>query len=363
MVENIAIQVGRTGVLTPVAHLRPVRVAGSVVSRATLHNEDEIRRLDIRIGDTAIIRKAGDVIPEVVEILPNLRMGAERVFLMPPTCPVCGSLVERRAIGTGQATSAAHYCTNPNCYAAEREKLIHFVSRKGFDIVGLGEKIVEQLVEEGLVSDFADIFELTVGDLTPLERFAETKAEKIIVSIESRKQVALEKFLFALGIRHVGEETALLIAGNLGAISGQSIEGFADVIDQFPGVTLDQWRSIKGIGVKSAEALREWFGDEKNIDMLDRMLASSVEVRIAVDVTLSDTRFQGKTFVLTGELEHFTRDEAKAMIRKYGGTAAESVSKKTDYVVAGAHAGSKLAKAESLGVSVLDEEGFERLLS
>ncbi len=364
MVEDIAVQVGRTGVLTPVAHLRPVRVAGSVVSRATLHNEDEIRRLDIRIGDTVVIRKAGDVIPEVVEVLPNLRNGSERIFAMPANCPVCASPIERRAIGVGREMSAAHYCTNQSCYAAEREKLIHFVSRKGFDIVGLGEKIVEQLVEEGLVSDFADIFELTAGDLAPLERFAETKAEKIVASIAGKKRVSLEKFIFALGIRHVGEETALLIAGNLGSLSAGS-EGITDigsVISVFPRVSPEGWQGVKGIGVKSAEALVAWFGSEKNIEMLERMRTSGVEIDFSVVEEPVDTRFAGKTFVLTGELERFTRDEAKAMIRKYGGTAAESVSRKTDYVVAGPHAGSKLAKAESLGVTVLDEEGFLQLL-
>ena len=364
VVEDIAIQVGRTGVLTPVAHLRPVRVAGSIVSRATLHNEDEIRRLDIHIGDTIVIRKAGDVIPEVVEVLPNLRNGSERTFDMPANCPVCGSSIERRAIGVGREMSAAHYCTNQSCYAAEREKLIHFVSRKGFDIVGLGEKIVEQLVEEGLVSDFADIFELTAGDLAPLERFAETKAEKIVASIESKKRVSLEKFIFALGIRHVGEETALLIAGNLGSLSTGS-EGIMDigsVITAFPRVSPEGWQSVKGIGVKSAEALVAWFDSEKNIEMLERMRTSGVEIDFSAVEEPVDTRFSGKTFVLTGELERFTRDEAKAMIRKYGGTAAESVSRKTDYIVAGPHAGSKLAKAESLGVTVLDEEGFVKMV-
>jgi DNA ligase (NAD+) len=212
VVEDIVVQVGRTGVLTPVAHLRPVRVAGSTVSRATLHNEDEIQRLDIRIGDTVVIRKAGDVIPEVVEVMKGLRAGNERTFAMPTQCPVCQSSVRRQSIGGKSEESAAHYCINPICFAAEKEKLIHFVSRKGFDIAGMGDKVVEQLIAEGLIANFADIFELTKGDLEPLERFAEKSAEKLAQAVQQSKSVPFEKFLFALGIRHVGEHVAEVLA-------------------------------------------------------------------------------------------------------------------------------------------------------
>ncbi|HEX8974563.1 MAG TPA: NAD-dependent DNA ligase LigA, partial [Patescibacteria group bacterium] len=221
VVEDIQVQVGRTGALTPVAHLRPVRVAGSVVSRATLHNEDEIKRLDVRIGDTVVIRKAGDVIPEVVEVVKNLRSGKEKMFKMPKKCPICGSAVEKKAIGVSPhpsrsnrdtlsqrergEMSAALFCTNPKCFAVELQSIIHFVSRKGFDIVGLGDKIVEQLMQEGLISNAADIFELTKGDLEPLERFADKSAENLIEAIEKSKRIPLEKFLYALGIRFVGE--------------------------------------------------------------------------------------------------------------------------------------------------------------
>lgn len=214
-VEMIGIQIGRTGVLTPVAHLTPVTLAGTVVSRATLHNLDEIERLDVRIGDTVIVRKAGDIIPEVVSVLTQLRMGDEKKFDMPKQCPKCGTTVSREVIGEKQGAkeySAAVYCPNPACFGKEREAIIHAVSRKGLDIVGLGEKIVEQLMNEGLVADVADIYELTVGDLEPLERFAEKSAEKLVQAIDSRKKVSLEKLLFALGIRHIGEETAELIA-------------------------------------------------------------------------------------------------------------------------------------------------------
>lgn len=214
VVEDIKVQVGRTGALTPVAHLKPVVVAGSKVSRATLHNEDEVNRLDIRIGDTVVIHKAGDVIPEVVEVLKNLRTGKEKIFHMPVRCPICGSPVKREEIKIGKRgeESAAHYCLNKKCFAVEREKIIHFASKKGFDIEGLGDKIVEQLMNEGLVSGPADIFELTKGDLEPMERFAEKSADNLVRAIEKSKQIGLAKFFFALGIRHVGEETANLLA-------------------------------------------------------------------------------------------------------------------------------------------------------
>jgi DNA ligase (NAD+) len=265
--------------------------------------------------------------------------------------------------------SAAHYCTNPQCYAAEKEKIIHFVSRKGFDIDGLGEKIVEQLVEEGLVSDFADIFALTAGDLEPLERFAETKAEKIIQAIAKSKKVSFEKFLFALGIRHVGEETAILVSQNIKHIACSiesetcgEMRGLEDIMKIFPNTPVERWMEIKGIGEKAAEALREWFSDEKNLELLRRFESSGVELVESSQLQVADYRLQGKTFVLTGSLSDFTRDEAKAMVRKYGGQISESVSRKTTYVVAGADPGSKLEKARSLGVEVLDEESFSELL-
>lgn len=227
IVEDIKVQVGRTGALTPVAHLKPVQVAGSIVSRATLHNEDEIKRLDIKMGDTIVIHKAGDVIPEVVGVLKNMRTGKEKKFHMPTQCPICKGLVKRIKIKSGKkqeesaasssarqavALSAASYCLNKKCFAIEKEKIIHFVSKKGFNIEGMGEKIVEQLMNEGLISDFADIFELKKGDLEPLERFAERSADNLIEAIEKSKKILLPKFLFALGIRHVGEETANLLA-------------------------------------------------------------------------------------------------------------------------------------------------------
>jgi DNA ligase (NAD+) len=360
VVEDIKVQVGRTGALTPVAHLRPVRVAGSTVSRATLHNEDEINRLDVRIGDTVIIHKAGDVIPEVVEVVKNLRTGKERRFKMPQHCPICGSEVRKEALGKSDV-SAAHYCLNPNCYAIEREKIIHFVSRKGFDIVGLGEKIIEQFLQEGIISNAADIFELTEGDLKPLERFAERSAEKLIESIEKSKQIVLEKFLYALGIRFVGEETARLVAENLNEINVK-IQSLGDLIEQFPKLSKEQWLAIKGIGEKSAESLVGWFCDKSNLKLLTQMEQLGVKLESQSESQAKTQELKGLTFVLTGELSSFTRDEAKDMIRNKGGNVSSSVSKKTDYVLAGENAGSKYDKAMQLGVKIIDEKEFKRLL-
>lgn len=431
VVEDIVVQVGRTGALTPVAHLRPVRVAGSVVSRATLHNEDEIKRLDVRIGDTVVIQKAGDVIPEIVSVLPNMRSGSERVFVMPSVCPICGSEVSRQLtfnnlplteesrgkvkdfklsnvkcemsnvkcqtsngtegqmlIVKGQrlrSESVAHYCTNPKCFAVELEKLIHFVSRKGFNIDGLGEKIVEQLVSEGLVTNAADIFELTKGDLEPLERFAEKSIENLIEAIEKSKTIALSKFLFALGIRYVGEETALLVTRDKGqGTSGETqnteeaqregykakIENPRELWEIFSKITEEQWQEIPGMGPKSAGSLVVWFSDAENQAVLQRMTELGVRFSISdsnfpaslAGRQLQNSKFQNKIFVLTGELSGFTRDEAKDRIRAMGGHVTGSVSKKTDFVVAGGNPGSKYEKAQELGVNILDEERFVEML-
>jgi len=381
LVEDIKVQVGRTGALTPVAHLSPVRVAGSVVSRATLHNEDEINRLDVRIGDTVVIHKAGDVIPEVVSVMKNLRNGSERRFSMPPRCPICGGPVKRQIVGikktvvkkgfdisnekspvTGHQSSAAHYCLNPKCFAVEMGQLIHFVSRKGFDIVGFGESIVERLMSEGIISNFADIFDLKVGDLEPLERFAERSAEKLVESIEKSKKLAIEKFLFSMGIRYIGEETAVLISNNLSSvISHHKINNPGDVARYFPAVEYEQWLEIKGIGEKAAAGLVEWFGSEDNLKILFAMEKSGIMFLDSGSLMTGD-RLHGLTFVLTGELSGFTRDEAKDMIRKEGGSVSSSVSKKTDYVLAGENAGSKYEKARALNVKVINEEEFRKLI-
>jgi len=356
-------------------------VAGSVVSRATLHNEDEINRLDVRIGDTVIIRKAGDVIPEVVSVIKNLRTGQEKKFHMPTRCPICGGGVRRQLLSAGNTEkgeeSAAHYCLNQKCFAVEMGGLIHFVGRKGFDIVGLGESIIERLMSEGIISNFADIFDLKVGDLEPLERFAERSAEKLIDSIEKSKKISLEKFLYALGIRHVGEETAVLIAKAIKTeilnpnfqfpIKSQNpnvtITNLGDVVEIFPQITIEQWGAIKGIGEKSAESLADWFSNSENLELLEEMANFGVKI-ISPNEAMEGKSYKlaGMTFVLTGQLTDFTRDEAKDMIRKEGGNISSSVSKKTDCVLAGQEAGSKLQKAQELGIRVIGEKEFLKML-
>ena len=384
VVEDIKVQVGRTGALTPVAHLRPVLVAGSTVSRATLHNEDEINRLDVRIGDTVVLQKAGDVIPEIVEVIENLRTGKEKKFIMPKKCPICGSEVKRENISHltdltpnpspykgegskrgrrgGNTLSAATYCTNKKCFAQEKEKMIHFVSKKGFDMEGLGEKIVEQLMSEGLITNFSDIFELTKGDLKPLERFAEKSADNLIESIKGSKKIEFSKFIFALGIRHAGEETAILIERNLDKVSEKATKNLEDIIENFPKITIDSWLKIKGIGEKSAKSLTEWFSDKTNINLLEKMKELGIEVEVSFKKQEENRKLEGLTFVLTGEMKNFTRDEAKDMIRKKGGDVSSSVSKKTSYVVAGESPGSKYDKAIELNVKIIDEQEFTKLL-
>lgn len=373
VVEDIQVQIGRTGALTPVAHLRPVRIAGSTVSRATLHNYDEIERLDVRIGDTVILQKAGDIIPEIVSVITSLRTGMEKKVREPKVCPICGSSVERKIIGGKLQTemSAAMYCSNPSCFAIEKEYLIHAVSKKGLDIPGLGEKIVEQLMNEGLVKDMADIFALTVGDLMPLERFAEKKADKIVESIMTAKKIPAAKFFFALGIHHVGEETAELIAEQSTKFKTQKpnrtqntkIESLADIILHFPRITKEQWMSVEGIGTIVAESLVAWFADPVHQALLHKLIVEGVSVVFPEQRALSDLVWAGKTFVLTGELASFTRDEAKAIIKEKGGSVSSSVSRKTDFVVAGKEPGSKYDMARELGVKILNEEEFIKLLS
>ncbi|MDO9231353.1 MAG: NAD-dependent DNA ligase LigA [bacterium] len=377
VIEDIKIQVGRTGALTPVAHLRPTVVAGSTVSRATLHNEDEIKRLDIKIGDTVVIRKAGDVIPEVVEVLKNLRTGEERKFKMPTVCPICGSSVMREETinqssafpllasarnSSKPSFSAATYCKNKKCFAQEKEKIIHFVSKKGFNIDGLGERIVEQLMNEGLVSNFSDIFELTKGDLEPLERFAEKSAENLLFAIEESKKITLPKFLFALGIRHLGEEGAVLVERNMEKIFKIKLKNILDLMEIFSKIQKEEWLKIKGVGDKVAESLVEWFGNQENIEVLEKMAELGVEIIIEKEEKNGSKKLENLTFVLTGELKSFTRDGVKDIIRKEGGDVSSSVSRKTDYVLVGENPGSKFGKAQELKVKIINEEEFKKMI-
>lgn len=353
IIKNIKIQVGRTGVLTPVAYLKPVNIGGTIVIHATLHNEDEIRKKDIRIGDTVIVQRAGDVIPEVVEVLKRLRLKGAKEFNMPRKCPVCGSDVVRKK------GEAGHYCQNKKCFAVEREKIIHFVSKKAFNIDGLGEKIVGQLIDKGLISNAADIFKLTKGDLAPLERFAEKSISNLLEAINNSKIISLSKFLFSLGIRHVGEQTVYDIAQIFQ--KNNIIKKPDDLSVAADKMTIDDWLAIRDIGSVSAKSIMDWLADSHNRKFLNRLAESGIIIETPKTSVVKIKKLLGKTFVLTGELELFTRDEAKNLIRSLGGNVSESVSAKTDYVVAGENPGAKYEKAKKLGIKIIDDGEFRKL--
>jgi len=343
IIEDIVVQVGRTGALTPVAHLVPVRVAGSLVSRATLHNEEEIERLGLMIGDTVIIKKAGDVIPEVVRVLVELRPKNSKKFLPPAHCPVCGSVTEKKSIGKG-SVGVALYCVNKKCFAQEVERLIHFASKKGMNIVGMGDSIVEQFAESGLVGSFPDFYELTEGDILGLPLFAELKSKNIIESIEKSKKVTLHRFLYALGILHVGEETAYILA--------EHFKSF----DKIKNALYENLILIDGIGEVVAESVQNYFKDSENKEMLERLLT---HVKIEkIQPKKGSSILKGKTFVLTGTLPNLSRDEVKKMIKELGGTVTSSVSKNTDYILLGDNPGSKYDEGQKLGIQMISEEEF-----
>ncbi len=351
VVSDIRVQVGRTGALTPVAIFKPVRVAGTTVSRATLHNADEIARLGLRIGDTVIVQKAGDIIPDIVKVLPNLRTGKERVFHMPKTCPVCGSPIAKN---DGQV---AHYCTNSHCFAKTREQFYHFVGKSAADIDGLGPKIIDQLLDSGLIADVADLYALKTGDLEPLERFAEKKAENLVQSIQERRVIPLERFLFGLGIRYVGAENALILARE---ISQRRIDRPLDLWNILREWSVPELQAIEGIGEKIAESIVAEIQTPRIANLLKKL--DHVGVRLRTTKYRASGAFAGKTFVLTGTLETLSRDEARLRIVKEGGKVSGSVSGNTQYVVAGESPGSKYAKAKQLGVRILSEKEFLSML-
>lgn len=363
VVQDIKVQVGRTGALTPVAILRPVFLAGSQVSRATLHNAEEIERKDIRIGDTVFLRKAGDVIPEIIEVVPSLRTGTEKKFQMPKVCPICGGSVKKEIIAEkNQKTSAAYYCLNKECFAVEEEKMIHFVSKKGFNIDGLGDKIVRQLLAEGIISSPADIFFLKKGDLEPLERFAEKSADNLISAIEQSRRIKLEKFFFALGIRHLGEEGAILLK-NFFLGADQKNFSLLGMKDFFVKIEKEEFLAIHGVGEKMAESLASWFFDEKNQALLEKMALAGVTLEKELSIQKEKQVFSGQKFVLTGALPNLTRESAKALIRQAGGSVASSVSEKTDFLLCGDEPGSKKAQAEKLGVKIIGEKEFLKFIN
>lgn len=343
---NITVQVGRTGTLTPVAELAPVNIGGVTVSRATLHNADEIERKDIRIGDTALITRAGDVIPKVVKIIPDARTGDETVFTMPEHCPVCTSRV-RRLEG-----EAAVKCINAVCSAQIKERIRHFVSKKAFDIDGLGKKLVEQLVNQNVISSFADLFHMDRDTLAGLERMGAKSADNIIAAVEQSKEVSFARFIFALGIDHTGEHAARLLA-----------QKFADLDALIAADTLTI-STIHGMGETTARAVTGFFSIEENVNLVKNLLDAGIIVTndLYGAAEKEDNAVSGKTIVLTGSFEAMTRNEAKAKLLALGAKVTGSVSKSTDIVIAGSKAGSKLTKAEALGVTVWDEAGLLELI-
>jgi DNA ligase (NAD+) len=344
-VLDIKVQVGRTGALTPVAHLEPVQLAGTTVKRATLHNEDEIKRLGVKIGDWVMVEKSGEVIPKVLSVITSKRTGKERDFEAPERCPVCDSPIVRLP---GQVVP---FCSSEDCVARRMGRLIHFASRRAMRIEGLGESLVQQLVSESLVKDVGDLYSLTLEQVAELERMAKKSATNLLDQIEASKGRDLSNLVYALGIRHVGERTAGILAHEAGSL------------ERLAAMSVEELDAIPEIGLTVAESVRDWFDDEGNRALCDRLRAAGVETEnTRASSETHDERFAGKQFVLTGTLGGFTRDEAKALIEARGGRVNSSVSKKTDYVVAGEAAGSKLDKAQSLGVAVIDEEAFKQML-
>ncbi|MFA4818590.1 MAG: NAD-dependent DNA ligase LigA [Patescibacteria group bacterium] len=340
-IKDIVIQVGRTGVLTPVAILEPVRVAGTTVSRATLHNQDEIKRLDVRVGDTVIIAKAGDIIPDIVKVLPKLRSGQEKVFTMPKICPACGAAVAKRP------EEVAWYCLNPQCGARQREQLYHFVSRLAWAIDGVGPKIIDQLLDRGLIKDGADLFRLTVGDLAPLPGWGAKAADNLLKAVGAVKKITLARFINALGIRHVGSETAILLARHFGTLPNLQSAAMA------------QLAKIDGVGAVVAASFHKFFSDHKNQKFIAKLLNAGV---VITSEPKPLGKLTGQTLVITGSLTGFSRRQAQAAARAAGGRVAATISRKTNWLVAGAKPGSKLDKAKKLGVKIINEEEFRRLV-
>lgn len=341
-VNDITVQVGRTGTLTPVALLEPVQVGGVEVSRATLHNQDEVARKDIRIGDTVLVQRAGDVIPEVVMSIPEKRTGKERKFEMPANCPECGAAVIRLP------GEVAVRCPNMSCPAQVKESIIHFASKGGMDIEGLGERIVSQMVDSGLIQDVADLYYLGADEIETLPNFAEKATMNLLDSLDRSKSTTLSRFLYALGIRFVGEKMAQVLSGGFGSFEALRHAAKESLID------------IDEVGPQVAESVVTYFGEKRNQTVINRLLAAGITVQTPEKET--GQRLDALSFVFTGGLESFSREEAKNRVKDLGGTVSSSVSRKVSYVVAGKDPGSKLLKAQELGIPVLTEEEFKDLI-
>ena len=344
VIRDIVVQVGRTGALTPVAIMEPVRVAGVEVRRATLHNQEEMDRKDVRIGDTVIVQRAGDVIPEVVQVIPSMRTGRERRFVIPDRCPVCGAEVLK------SEEEAVYRCTGLSCPAQRKERVRHFASKGAMDIDGLGDKLVAQLVDKGLVRDVVDLYHLSEEDLAGLERMADKSAQNLLDALEASKSRNSARLLYALGIRHVGEHVAEVL-----------IDAFHS-LDSLAEASEDDLVAVYEIGPEVAKSVGTFFAQEENSEVIEKLKASGVRFEAEEKQAASEQPLEGKIFLFTGALSSFTRDEAQEIVERLGARAASSVSKKTDYVVAGEGAGSKLEKANALGVPVLSEEAFKELV-
>jgi len=342
VVKDIVVQVGRTGALTPVAIMEPVQIGGVTVSRATLHNEDEIRRKDVRIGDTVVIQRAGEVIPEVVEVVKERRTGAEKVFVMPSKCPVCGGDVEKPE---GEAVAR---CINIACPAQVKERIVHFAKREAMNIEGLGPSLVDRLVEAGIVSDPGDLYSVTKEQLQELERMAEKSASNIIEAIDRSKNCTLARLVYALGTRHVGERTAQALADHFG-----SLERLEDASEE-------ELAEVPDVGAVVAGSIYRFFRQEDNRRVIEKLRAAGIKCEHQTQEK-EESELTGRTFVFTGALETMTRDEAEEIVAKHGGRASSSVSRNTDFVVVGANPGSKLDKANELGVKVISEQEFRRM--
>jgi DNA ligase (NAD+) len=341
IVKDIIVQVGRTGVLTPVALLKPVRLAGTTVTRSTLHNSDEIQRLELRIGDTVILEKAGDIIPKIVSVLKELRTGKEKPFKMPKSCPQCGSMVFR------DETKVAQYCGNTGCFAQKLEKIRHFSSKQGMNIVGLGDRSIEQFMEKGLLRDAADIYKLKKEELKDLEGFDEKSAKKLIHAISERKKIGFEKFLSALGILHVGEKTASVLCGHF-----QNIEALMDT-------SKAEIENLSDIGPIVAESIYDFFHFSGNLKFIQKLFKLGVEIIYPKRIK---GPLSGEIFVFTGTLSAYTREEAKEKVRKLGGVVSDQLGKNVNYLVAGTSPGSKYEKAKKMKIKILNEDEFKKLV-
>ena len=342
VLNDITIQVGRTGVLTPTAELTPVKIAGSTVSRATLHNIDNITSKDIRIGDTVIIQKAGDIIPEVVSVVKEKRTGNEKEYEMPKLCPVCNTPVVR------EADEAATRCVNPECPAQKIRNIIHFASKDAMDIDGLGPSIINQLAEKNIVNSPADLYYLKFDEIVNIERMGEKSANNLLSSIEKSKEAGLDRVIFAIGIRNIGSKAGKILAKRF------------KTLDNLSDASEDELTKIPDIGPIMAKSIVNYFASDGATDLIQKLRFAGVNLEYSN--TETDNRFLGKTFVLTGTLPTYSRDEASEIIEKFGGKTSSSVSSKTDYVLAGEKAGSKLSKARSLGVTIIDENQFKSMI-